>query len=67
MTGTARTTAIIADDEPRLAEYLRERLAALWPELVIVGRRGATAREAQALLDARSAGHRVPRHPHARA
>lgn len=25
--------AIIADDEPHLAQYLRERLAALWPEL----------------------------------
>jgi len=30
-------TAIIADDEPRLASYLQERLAALWPELLIVG------------------------------
>jgi len=29
--------AIIADDEPRLAHYLRDRLAALWPELVIAG------------------------------
>ena len=33
----ARTTAIIADDEPRLAHYLAERLAVLWPELVIAG------------------------------
>ena len=32
-----RTTAIIADDEPRLADYLKSRLAALWPELVIAG------------------------------
>jgi hypothetical protein len=32
-----RTTAIIADDEPRLAEYLKARLAVLWPELVIAG------------------------------
>lgn len=32
-----RTTAIIADDEPRLADYLRARLAALWPELVVAG------------------------------
>jgi DNA-binding LytR/AlgR family response regulator len=30
-------TAIIADDEPRLAAYLQQRLAALWPELLIVG------------------------------
>lgn len=29
--------AIIAEDEPALAEYLRRRLAALWPELVIDG------------------------------
>lgn len=29
-------TALIADDEPHLAEYLRARLAALWPELQIV-------------------------------
>jgi DNA-binding LytR/AlgR family response regulator len=26
-------TALIADDEPLLAEDLRRRLAALWPEL----------------------------------
>jgi DNA-binding LytR/AlgR family response regulator len=32
-----RITAIIADDEPRLAEYLRGRLSALWPELLIAG------------------------------
>jgi DNA-binding LytR/AlgR family response regulator len=29
-------TAVIADDEPHLVEYLRARLAALWPELRIV-------------------------------
>ena len=29
--------ALIADDEPHLAVYLRERLAAIWPELDIVG------------------------------
>jgi len=34
---SARVTAIIADDEPRLAAYLQERLAVLWPELVIAG------------------------------
>ncbi len=32
-----RTSAIIADDEPRLAEYLRARLALAWPDLVIAG------------------------------
>jgi len=30
-------TAIIADDEPRLAEYLQGRLRTLWPELAIAG------------------------------
>lgn len=37
--------AVIADDEPNLAEYLKARLAALWPELVIDGiaRNGAEA------------------------
>jgi DNA-binding LytR/AlgR family response regulator len=29
-------TALIADDEPHLADYLRARLATLWPELSIV-------------------------------
>jgi DNA-binding LytR/AlgR family response regulator len=33
----AAPRALIADDEPHLAVYLRERLAALWPELDIVG------------------------------
>ena len=32
--------ALIADDEPHLAVYLRERLAAIWPELDIVGMAG---------------------------
>jgi len=44
------TTALIADDEPHLARFLREQLAALWPELQIV----ATARnglEAAAAID----------------
>lgn len=45
----ARVTALIADDEPRLADYLRERLAALWPELVVVGI-AANGPEAQAML-----------------
>jgi len=30
------TTALIADDEPHLATYLRAQLAALWPELEVV-------------------------------
>jgi len=30
-------TALIADDEQHLAAYLHERLAALWPELNVVG------------------------------
>jgi DNA-binding LytR/AlgR family response regulator len=30
-------TAIIADDEQHLANYLHDRLSALWPELTIVG------------------------------
>jgi DNA-binding LytR/AlgR family response regulator len=29
--------ALVADDEPKLAEYLAERLAELWPELEICG------------------------------
>jgi len=34
---TTPATAIIADDEALLREHLREKLAALWPELTIVG------------------------------
>lgn len=30
------TTALIADDEPHLAQYLKDQLATLWPELQIV-------------------------------
>ena len=37
---TNTTNAIIADDEPLLREHLREKLAALWPELKIVGEAG---------------------------
>lgn len=33
---TMNTTAIIAEDEPLLAQELREALAALWPELQII-------------------------------
>ena len=51
MSDKGRVTAIIADDEPRLALYLGERLAALWPELVIAGV-AHNGPEAQALLDA---------------
>jgi DNA-binding LytR/AlgR family response regulator len=42
------TTALIADDEPHLAAYLRTQLAALWPELEIVqvARNGNEAAEA---------------------
>ncbi|HWH84431.1 MAG TPA: LytTR family DNA-binding domain-containing protein [Burkholderiaceae bacterium] len=42
------TTALIADDEPHLAAYLRTQLAALWPELQIVhvARHGLEAAEA---------------------
>jgi DNA-binding LytR/AlgR family response regulator len=46
----AMPTALIADDEPHLARYLNEQLAALWPELKVV----ATARngvEAAAAID----------------
>ena len=34
------TTALLADDEPLLREHLREKLAALWPELTIVAEAG---------------------------
>jgi len=51
MRDARRITAIIADDEPRLAHYLRERLAALWPELVVAGI-AANGPEAKALIDA---------------
>ena len=34
---TTNPTAIIADDEQHLANYLNDRLNALWPELAIVG------------------------------
>ncbi|MEP6679375.1 MAG: LytTR family DNA-binding domain-containing protein [Betaproteobacteria bacterium] len=35
MSAQRRITAIIADDEPRLALYLKERLAAVWPGLEV--------------------------------
>lgn len=46
-----RVTAIVADDEPRLARFLVERLAALWPGLVIAGT-AENGPEALALIDA---------------
>ena len=36
MTALPRPTALIADDEPQLAAYLRDRLLAQWPELHVV-------------------------------
>ena len=36
-TTAPKITAVIADDEQHLSEYLRTRLSALWPELAIVG------------------------------
>lgn len=48
-----RPTAIVADDEPRLAQFLVERLRALWPELEIAGV-AANGPEALALVDAES-------------
>lgn len=46
------TTALIADDEPHLAQYLKDQLAALWPELEIVhiARNGVEAAERIAAL-----------------
>jgi len=49
----ARPTAIVADDEPRLADALVERLRTAWPELVIAGV-AANGPEALALIDAES-------------
>ena len=46
------TRALIADDEPHLAHYLRDQLAVLWPELEIVhiARNGIEAAERIAAL-----------------
>src|SRR5690349_19877351 len=46
------TTAVIADDEPHLATYLRSELAKLWPELQVlrVARNGVEAAAAIAEL-----------------
>jgi DNA-binding LytR/AlgR family response regulator len=45
------TTALIADDEPHLAAYLRTQLTALWPELELLpaARNGVEAAEAIAV------------------
>lgn len=43
------TTAIICDDEPRLAESLQSQLNTVWPELVIVGT-GSSGGEALDLI-----------------
>lgn len=45
--------AIVADDEPALADYLVRELAAVWPELRIAGVAG-NGREALALVDEHS-------------
>jgi DNA-binding LytR/AlgR family response regulator len=46
-----RPTALIAEDEPLMRERLREKLAEVWPELVVVGEAG-DGDEAMALFDA---------------
>jgi DNA-binding LytR/AlgR family response regulator len=46
---TTPLRAIIADDEPLLREHLREKLAALWPELKIVAE-AANGNEAAELI-----------------
>lgn len=43
------TTALIADDEPLLREFLREKLLALWPDLSIVAEAG-NGHEAAAMI-----------------
>jgi DNA-binding LytR/AlgR family response regulator len=47
------TTALIADDEPHLAQYLKAQLAQVWPELDIVktATNGVEAAEAIAALE----------------
>ncbi len=50
---TPSPTAVIADDEPHLAAYLRELLAKAWPalEIVAVARNGVEAAEGIAALE----------------
>jgi DNA-binding LytR/AlgR family response regulator len=50
MIESRKITAIIADDEPRLAGFLAERLAALWPELLVAGI-AANGVEARVLIE----------------
>jgi DNA-binding LytR/AlgR family response regulator len=52
---TINPTAIIADDEQHLANYLRDRLTALWPELAVVGI-AKNGLEAMRLIDDESPG-----------
>ena len=49
MNASRRITAVVADDEARLAEFLVSRLRELWPELVIAGV-AANGPEAQSLI-----------------
>ncbi len=44
------TTAVLVDDEPNLSDYLSRRLAALWPELEIIGS-AINGRQALALCE----------------
>ena len=46
----AAVRAVIADDEPNLSRYLRERLRTVWPELEIAGV-AANGPEAKALIE----------------
>jgi DNA-binding LytR/AlgR family response regulator len=48
---TAPPTALIAEDEPLMRERLKEKLAEVWPELVVVAE-AADGDEALALFDA---------------
>jgi DNA-binding LytR/AlgR family response regulator len=50
---TSAATAMIAEDEPLMRERLKEKLAAVWPELTIVAE-AADGDEALALFDAHS-------------
>lgn len=52
MPTTRPPTALIADDEPHLAQYLRDQLQALWPELKVLhtARHGLEAAERIATL-----------------
>ena len=47
---SAKPRAIIADDEPHLCQFLKDRLAALWPELEVIAL-AANGPEALRLID----------------